>query len=108
MEVSYGEVLAKHTGPESWLFPQEGLWQALTGEGTGRILSREMGFSGAPTASPSLEGHTDRTAIARCSSAPRGRRPLARVEASCAEPGRSRYWPRTVCGVRVVKRKVQP
>ena len=93
MEVSYGEGLASHTGPESWLFPREGLWQALTGVGMGRPSSREMHSSVAPTVLPCPEGHTDCAAIARRSPAPRGRRTHARAEVSCAEPGRSRCWP---------------
>ncbi len=42
MQVSYSEELANHTGPESWLFSRKGLWQALTGEGMGWVLSREI------------------------------------------------------------------
>ena len=39
---------------------------------------------------------------------PRGRRPHARTETSCTEPGRSRRWPWPVAKVRVVTLKVQP
>ena len=45
MEVSHSEGLANRTGPESWLFSHEGLWQALTGEGMGWVLSREISIS---------------------------------------------------------------
>ena len=39
---------------------------------------------------------------------PRGRRPHARTEASCTEPGRSHRWPWPVAKVRVARMKVQP
>ena len=42
MEVSYGEGLATHTGPESCAFDREVGGEALTGECAGRVLSREI------------------------------------------------------------------
>ena len=42
MEVSYGEGLASHTGPESCAVDREVGGEALTGEGAGRVLSREI------------------------------------------------------------------
>ncbi len=45
MEVSHSEGIANRTGPESWLFCREGLWQALTGEGMGWVLSRVISIS---------------------------------------------------------------
>ena len=41
MQVSYGEGLANHTGPESCGAVREGVVEALTGEGAGRVFSRE-------------------------------------------------------------------
>ena len=41
MKVSYGEGLANHTGPESCGVAREGGCEALTGEGAGRVFSRE-------------------------------------------------------------------
>ena len=41
MEVSYSEGLAIHTGPESCGAVREGGDEALTGEGAGRVFSRE-------------------------------------------------------------------
>ena len=41
MEVSYSEGLANHTGPESCGAAREGGDEALTGEGAGRVFSRE-------------------------------------------------------------------
>ena len=42
MEVSYGEGLATHTGPESCTVDREVGGEALTGECAGRVLSREI------------------------------------------------------------------
>ena len=42
MEVPYSEGLATHAGPESCAWSREGLGEALTGERSGRVLSREM------------------------------------------------------------------
>jgi RNA-directed DNA polymerase len=41
MKESYGEGLANHTGPESCGAAREGGVEALTGEGAGRVFSRE-------------------------------------------------------------------
>jgi len=42
MEVSYGEGLATHSGPESCAVDREVGGEALTGECAGRVLSREI------------------------------------------------------------------
>ena len=44
MKVSYGEGLANHTGPESCGAVREDGVEALTGEGAGRVFSRERRF----------------------------------------------------------------
>src|SRR3990170_5157256 len=41
MKESHGEGVATHTGPESCAAAREGGGEALTGEGAGRVLSRE-------------------------------------------------------------------
>jgi hypothetical protein len=41
MKVSYSEGLANHTGSESCGVAREGGCEALTGEGAGRVFSRE-------------------------------------------------------------------
>ena len=41
MKESYGEGLANHTGPESCGDARAGGFEALTGEGAGRVFSRE-------------------------------------------------------------------
>src|SRR5262245_25468292 len=42
MKVSSGEGVANHAGPESCTSAREGAREALTGEGAGRVLSREI------------------------------------------------------------------
>lgn len=42
MKVSYVEGVANHDGPESCGGAREGDFEALTGGGTGRVLSREI------------------------------------------------------------------
>src|SRR3989442_6037466 len=42
MKVSSGEGIASHAGPESCAGAREGAREALTGGGTGRVLSREI------------------------------------------------------------------
>jgi len=42
MRVSHGEGVATHTGPESCAVARKDLGEALTGEGAGRVLSREI------------------------------------------------------------------
>lgn len=44
MKVSYCEGLANHTGPESCGAACKGGFEALTGEGAGRVFSRESRF----------------------------------------------------------------
>jgi RNA-directed DNA polymerase len=41
MKESHGEGIAAHTGPESCAATREGRSEALTGEGAGRVFSRE-------------------------------------------------------------------
>ena len=41
MKESYGEGLAAHTGPESWVTVREGRGEALTGARAVRVFSRE-------------------------------------------------------------------
>ena len=41
MKESYGEGIANHTGPESCGGARKGVGEALTGEGAGRVFSRE-------------------------------------------------------------------
>ena len=45
MKVSYGEDLANHIDPESCVCSRKAAGEALTGESTGQVLSRERGFA---------------------------------------------------------------
>jgi hypothetical protein len=92
MKEPYVEGVANHNDPESCACPRKGAGEALTGVHTGRVLSREM-QSGAPTLLSEAEGHTSGDDIASRRTAPRGRRPLARAESSCARTGRSASRP---------------
>ena len=58
MEVSSGEGIANHTGPESCRCVRKEVLEALTKEGAGSVLSRESYSSGAPVSIrvPSGEG----------------------------------------------------
>jgi hypothetical protein len=89
MREPYAEGVANRSGPESCVGTREGVGEALTGVRTGRVLSREIRESGAPTLLSEAEGNTFGDAIASPRPALRGRRPLARAESSCARTGRS-------------------
>jgi hypothetical protein len=89
MEESYVEGVANHDGPESCVGAREGDGEALTGVRMGRVLGREIRQFGVPTLLSEAEGNTTGAAIARRRATPRGRRPLARAESSCARTGRS-------------------
>ncbi len=61
MGVPHVEDLANHDGPESCACGRKGMGEALTGGGTGRVLSREILIHfGAPTPWDEAEGHTTR------------------------------------------------
>ncbi len=93
MKEPYIEEVATHDDPESCASSRKGAGEALTGAHAGRVLSREMLSTGAPTLFREAEGNTAETASARSESAPRGRRPLACVEPLCARTGRSLHRP---------------
>ena len=61
MQESHGEGLAIRPGPESCGRPSNGPGEALTGERTGRVLSREIKSSLEPTLLSETEG-----TIGRC------------------------------------------
>jgi hypothetical protein len=66
MEVSYVEDLASRNGPESCALGRKDLGEALTGGGTGKVLSREILTEfGAPTSWDEAEGNTTRSDLAR-------------------------------------------
>jgi RNA-directed DNA polymerase len=59
MQVPYGEDLAGHTGPESFVGTREGDGEALTGVRAGWPSSPERSTSGMPRRFPNAEGHTN-------------------------------------------------
>jgi hypothetical protein len=94
MKESNVEGVATHDGPESYAAAREGGGEALTGVRAGRVLSREIRSTRAPTLLSEAEGHMLVVVIARRRAALRGRRPLARAESPCARTGRSPSCPR--------------
>ena len=89
MREPYGEGLATHADPESCVGGREGVGEALTGAHAGWVLSRERYALGAPTLWDNGEGNTGGHAMASARTAPRGRRPCARMETLRTETGRS-------------------
>ena len=57
MKVRYRKGIANHPGPESCGGACEGVAEALTGEGVGQPLSREIRQSGAPTLLSEAQGY---------------------------------------------------
>ncbi len=93
MRESYIEGLAIHDGPESCVGDRKVTGEALTGERTGAVLSREIGTTRVLTPLSEAESNTADTVIARYRRALRGRRPAARAETLCARTGRSLVFP---------------
>jgi len=89
MEESYIEGVANRDDLESCVVVRKGAGEAWTEARIGRVLSREITQTGEPTSSQGAEGNTTSTDIARCLPSPRGLRPLACAESSCARTGRS-------------------
>lgn len=87
MEVSYGEGLALHTGPESCGYDREVMVEALTGDRAGRPLSRESYLASGADVVDSAEGNTGGCAYASARSARRGRRPRHAWTLLAREPG---------------------
>lgn len=63
MKVQHRKGIANHPGPESCGGDREVVVEALTGEGAGQPLSREIKQSGAPTPLSEAEGHIGEGAI---------------------------------------------
>lgn len=70
MKVRHRKGLASRPGPESCGGVREGVVEALTGEGAGQPLSREITESGAPTLLSEAEGHIDEGATRESSTSP--------------------------------------
>jgi hypothetical protein len=89
MREPYIEGVATHDDPESCVGAREGNGEARPGARVRRVMSREITEFGEPMPSQEAEGNATGTAIARCWSSPRGLRPLACAESSCARTERS-------------------
>ena len=70
MKVRHRKGIANHPGPESCGGAREGVVEALTGEGAGQPLSREIRQSGAPTLLSEAEGHIGEGATREPSASP--------------------------------------
>jgi len=92
MQVSYGEGVAIHAGPELCVVSREAGGEALVGVCAGQVFSPENTTNGVPTPSRKAEGHTLSIAIARWTRTPRGPRPCACTEAPRTQTGRSQVF----------------
>jgi len=70
MGESHIEGVASHDGPESGIYPREGIDEARTGVRAGGVLSREKGNSGVPTLSMFAEGNTGMCKKGKCMADP--------------------------------------
>jgi hypothetical protein len=93
MKESYRKGLANHPDPESCCGRRKAAVEALTGAHAGRVLSFERNLVRGADVVGFAESNTASIAIARCWTAPRSRRPLARMETLCAGTERPRRCP---------------
>ena len=87
------EGVAIHDGPESCAGTCEGAGEAFTGVRAGWAIEPRNHHFGVPTPSHEAEGHISGGASASRRGTPRGLRPCACTESSCARTGRSRARP---------------
>lgn len=93
MKESYRKGLANHPDPESCGGRRKAAAEALTGAHAGRVLSSEMILAQGADVVRIAESNTASIAIARCWTALRSRRPLARMETPCTGTERPRRCP---------------
>ena len=113
MKVQYMKGVATHHGPESCVPVREDRQleqyelggEALTGEHAGQVLSPDIRITGLPTPCAYAEGNIGGRVIASVIRSPRGLRPCACVEASCARTGRSHGHSLVIPASRVGKAK---
>ena len=98
MEEPYAEGIAGHGDPESCVVVRKDDGEALTGAHAGTALSRESRHSGVPTLLSEAEGHTCPGRYCESRRDPSRRRPVARVEPSCARTGRPLNHPSPMVG----------
>ena len=96
MEVPDSEGLANHTGPESCGFIGNGKHEAVTGEGTGRVLSPEIARVLGADALRTRGRQHRRRCYGEAKTEPVGSETAAWTETLCAEPGRPCLWPGVV------------
>jgi hypothetical protein len=111
MEVSYGEGLASHTGPESCGGTREGVFEALTRVRAGWVSSHENVYIRNADEVRLSEGKIRQIGIARSAWVPRGPRPHARTQAPHKEGSNLPYGSREISGLattQVVARAVNP
>ena len=94
MKESHRKGPASHPDPESCGVARKDEAEALTGEGAGELLSREIRSIGVPTPLSEAEGNTGEGGSASPPRTPRGRRPSACTDAPCTGTGRSQGSPR--------------
>jgi hypothetical protein len=87
------EGVATRDGPESCAGTREGAGEALTGVRAGWAIEPRNHHFGVPTLSHEAEGNIVSSVSASCWRTPRGLRPCACTESSCARTGRSRCSP---------------
>src|ERR1700694_1114805 len=94
MKESHSEGVANHTDPESCGETWEGLAEALTGEGTGRVIEPRNSTSGSRR-SGSVRKAITGVPKTRGTRGPARSKTLARTDALCTGTGRSRVRPRS-------------
>jgi hypothetical protein len=87
MRESYAEGPATHSGPESCGHAREDMFEALTGERVGRVLSRERTKVPGAQAVHKVEGNTNRPAMARGGGSGAVEDPLHARKHLAREPG---------------------
>ena len=98
MKESYVKGLANHNDPESCGGARKGDGEALTGESAGRVLSRESSRTRDADSVEAGGRQQPWAVLARPSGIPRGLRPQACTEATCARTGRSCVLPSRYAG----------
>jgi hypothetical protein len=108
VKVSYNKGLAIHIVPRVMAVSPRGVAASVDRGRYGLGIEPRNPFPGCRELRQVSKAISQVARMASALRIPRGRRPHARIEASCAEPGRSHRWPWPVAKVRVARKKVQP